>query len=195
MAAASPGRKLRFALVVLFALTAGCGGPIGRTAAPSLNASEVAVQPAHSFSLVSTAFAEGGAIPRRFTCDGDNVSPDLTWSGAPEGTAAFALIVEDPDARDFTHWVAFDLTGSASGGLPEAVSSSPDAPPQGLNDFGKLGYGGPCPPSGSHHYRFMLYALDRMLELTGSPRAADVKRAIADHAIGQATLTGTYTRR
>ena len=148
-----------------------------------------------SFSLMSTAFKEGGTIPRRFTCDGENVSPDLNWSGAPEDTAAFVLLVEDPDARDFTHWIVFDMTGSATGGLPEAISSSPDAPPQGLNDFGKVGYGGPCPPSGQHHYRFTLYALDRMLELTGTPKAAEVKRAMANHVVGETTLTATYARR
>jgi Raf kinase inhibitor-like YbhB/YbcL family protein len=186
--------KLRSALIVLLFFSAGCSGPVGRSVSPS-PISEVAVETTKSFSLMSTAFDEGGGIPRRFTCDGENVSPDLNWTGAPEGTAAFVLLVDDPDAHDFTHWVAFDLTGSSSGGLPEAVSGSPDAPPQGLNDFGKVGYGGPCPPSGQHHYRFTLYALDRMLELTGTPKFADVKRAMVDHVIGQTTLSATYARR
>jgi hypothetical protein len=147
-----------------------------------------------SFSLSSTAFAEGEPIPRRFTCDGENVSPDLTWSGAPDGTQALALIVTDPDARDFVHWLVYDMTGTPSGGLPAAVSSSPDAPPQGTNSFGRLGYGGPCPPSGVHHYRFVLYGLDEPLELAGAPRIGELQAAMRDHVTGEATITGTYHR-
>jgi hypothetical protein len=147
-----------------------------------------------SFSLSSTAFAEGEPIPRRFTCDGENVSPDLTWSGAPDGTQALALIVTDPDARDFVHWLVYDMTGTPSGGLPAAVSSSPDAPPQGPNSFGRLGYGGPCPPSGVHHYRFVLYGLDEPLELAGAPRIGELQAAMRDHVTGEATITGTYHR-
>ena len=150
--------------------------------------------PDHTFTLESTAFADGGAIPRKFTCDGEDASPVLTWSGAPDRTAAFALIVDDPDARGFVHWVAYDLTGSATGGLAEAVSASPDAPPQGRNDFGRIGWGGPCPPSGTHRYRFSLMALDRMLELTGTPSADDVRSAAMGHVLGEAVLTGTYRR-
>jgi Raf kinase inhibitor-like YbhB/YbcL family protein len=146
------------------------------------------------FTIESTAFQDGQPIPKRFTCDGANTSPDLMWSGAPDRTGALALIVDDPDARGFVHWVAYDMTGSASGGLAEGVSSSPDAPPQGLNDFGKVGYGGPCPPSGTHHYRFTLYALDGPLGLTGTPRADDVRRAAEGHVLGQAVLSGTYRR-
>lgn len=146
------------------------------------------------FSLASAAFHDGGAIPRRFTCDGENVSPDLTWKGAPDGTRALVLEVIDPDARDFVHWLVYDLTGTPAGGLPVGVSASPDAPPQGTNSFGKRGYGGPCPPSGTHHYRFTLFALDRVLELGGAPRIDAVKAAMAGHVIGEATLTGTYHR-
>lgn len=147
-----------------------------------------------SFSLISSTFAEGGSIPTRLTCDGDNVSPDLTWSDAPEGTQALALVVTDPDARDFVHWIAYDLTGTPSGGLPAAVSASPDAPPQGTNSFGKTGYGGPCPPSGTHRYVFVLHALDAPLELTGAPRIDALEAAMAGHVLARATLTGTYHR-
>jgi Raf kinase inhibitor-like YbhB/YbcL family protein len=147
-----------------------------------------------SFSLSSTAFSDGGAIPKRYTCDGENVSPDLTWSDAPDGTQALALIVTDPDARDFVHWIVFDMTGTPSGGLPAAVSSSPDAPPQGTNSFGKPGYGGPCPPSGTHRYRFSLYSLDQPLELPGAPRIDDLQAAMDGHVTGEATITGTYQR-
>jgi len=147
-----------------------------------------------SFTLSSTAFSEGSPIPRRFTCDGENASPDLTWSGAPDGTQALALIVTDPDARDFVHWLVFDMTGTPSGGLPAAVSASPDAPPQGTNAFGRRGYGGPCPPSGVHRYRFALHALDQPLELTGAPRIDELRSAMAGHVTGEAVLTGTYHR-
>ncbi len=147
-----------------------------------------------SFSLISSAFTEGGSIPRRLTCDGENVSPDLTWSDAPEGTAALALVVTDPDARDFVHWIVYDLTGTPSGGLPAAVSASPDAPPQGTNSFGKTGYGGPCPPAGTHRYVFTLHALDAPLELSGAPRIDALEAAMAGHVLAQATLTGTYHR-
>jgi Raf kinase inhibitor-like YbhB/YbcL family protein len=146
------------------------------------------------FTLTSTAFDEGGAIPRKFSCDGENVSPALSWEGAPDDTGAFALIVDDPDARDFVHWVVFDMVGSQSGALTEAVSASPDAPTQGKNDFGKIGWGGPCPPSGSHHYRFTLLALDGPLGLTGTPSADEVRGAAQGHTLDEATLTATYRR-
>jgi Raf kinase inhibitor-like YbhB/YbcL family protein len=116
------------------------------------------------------------------------------WAGAPRGTVSFVLIVNDPDARDFTHWLVYDMTGSASGGLPEAISATPDAPPQGTNDFGRIGYGGPCPPSGTHRYRFTLYALDRPLGLSGTPRARELRAAMSGHVIAAVTLTGTYHR-
>ena len=147
-----------------------------------------------TFALTSTAFTEGGSIPRQFSCDGENASPDLTWADAPEGTEALALVVTDPDARDFVHWIAYDLTGTPSGGLPAGVSASPDAPPQGTNSFGKTGYGGPCPPSGTHRYVFVLHALDTLLGLSGAPRLDEVESAMAGHVLAQATLTGTYHR-
>jgi Raf kinase inhibitor-like YbhB/YbcL family protein len=146
------------------------------------------------FRLTSTAFEDGGAIPRRCTCDGDDVSPDLAWEGAPGDTVSFALLVDDPDARGFVHWVAFDLTGSASGGLAEGVSNSPDAPPQGTNGFGRVGWGGPCPPGGEHRYAFRLLALDEVLGLTGAPSAADVLSATEGHVLAEAVLTGRYRR-
>jgi Raf kinase inhibitor-like YbhB/YbcL family protein len=149
---------------------------------------------ATSFNLSSTAFSDGSAIPRRFTCDGENVSPDLTWSDAPDGTQSLALIVTDPDARDFVHWLVYGMTGTPSGGLPAAVSSSPDAPPQGTNSFGKPGYGGPCPPSGEHQYRFVLYALDQPLELAGAPGIGELQAAMSGHVTGEASLTGRYHR-
>jgi Raf kinase inhibitor-like YbhB/YbcL family protein len=147
-----------------------------------------------TFTLTSTAFAEDGPIPRRYTCDGENVSPDLTWSGAPGDAPSLALVVTDPDARDFVHWLVFNITGTPSGGLSTGISSSPDAPRQGMNGFGAPGYGGPCPPSGVHHYRFTLYALDGELELTGTPRLGDLQAAMDGHVLANVTMTGTYHR-
>jgi Raf kinase inhibitor-like YbhB/YbcL family protein len=145
------------------------------------------------FALTSPSFSEGGSIPAKFTCDGQDVSPALAWQGAPTGTAAFALIVDDPDARGFIHWVVYDLPGGASGSLPEDTPAA--TPPQGRNDFGRMGWGGPCPPGGTHHYRFTLYALSARLSLSGTPRAAEVKSALGRVLLGQTTLTATYTRK
>lgn len=146
------------------------------------------------FVLKSPSFVEGGAIPVEHACDGRDLSPALVWEGAPAGTAAFALIVDDPDARGFIHWVTYNLPGAQTGGLPEGVSVG-GPPPQGRNDFGRAGYGGPCPPRGTHHYRFTLYALSARISLSGTPTAADVRRAVAGVFIGQAILTATYTRK
>lgn len=164
------------------------------SAAQSPHPTEVTTVSPAPFTLASTAFRDGAPIPRRYTCDGEDASPDLTWSGAPDGTRSLALIVTDPDAGGFVHWLIYDLTGTPSGGLPTGVASSPDAPPQGTNGFGRPGYGGPCPPSGTHHYTFVLYALDRAPELLGSPRIGDIRAAMTDHVIAETRLTGTYQR-
>jgi Raf kinase inhibitor-like YbhB/YbcL family protein len=145
------------------------------------------------FVMTSTAFSEGAAIPQRYTCDGADESPDLEWTGAPAGTETLALVVTDPDARDFVHWLAYDLPGVPDGSLAAGASAS--LPHQGRNDFGKSGYGGPCPPSGEHHYRFDLYALDRALGIGGTPRLGEVQAAMQGHVLAQTRLTGTYRRR
>lgn len=149
-----------------------------------------------AFSLSSPAFTDGSPVPKRYTCDGANVSPTLVWEAAPDGTAALALIVDDPDAPGgtFVHWVAYDIDGTPNGGLAEGISASRDAPPQGSNDFGRIGYGGPCPPSGTHRYRFTLYALDQVLGLRGSPTAAQLRAAMRGHVLGETRLVGTYRR-
>jgi Raf kinase inhibitor-like YbhB/YbcL family protein len=146
------------------------------------------------FTIKSPDFTNGGAIPRKFSCDGENVSPALEWEGVPEGAAALALIVDDPDARGFVHWVVFNMTASKTGGLAEAISASPDAPPQGRNSFGKIGWGGPCPPSGTHRYVFTLLALDEKLALPGTPTADQLRAAAAGHVLHEAVLTGKYKR-
>jgi hypothetical protein len=145
------------------------------------------------FVLSSPSFADGGAIPMRQSCDGADLSPALTWQGAPQGTVSFALIVDDPDARGFIHWVIFDIPGGSGGSLPEGVKPA-NTLPQGRNDFGQTGYGGPCPPSGTHHYRFTLLALSSRLGLSGTPSAAQVRTALTTKILGQTTLTATYTR-
>jgi Raf kinase inhibitor-like YbhB/YbcL family protein len=149
---------------------------------------------AGDFRLTSSAFSEGDAIPRRHTCDGEDVSPALEWSGAPDETQALALIMDDPDARGFVHWIVYDMTATNSGGLPEGFSESPDAPAQGTNDFRRTGYGGPCPPSGTHRYVFTLYALTEPTSLSASPRADEVRDALRGRIIAETKLTGTYTR-
>jgi Raf kinase inhibitor-like YbhB/YbcL family protein len=145
------------------------------------------------FVLTSPSFNSDGSIPVKHSCDGENVSPALAWQGAPQGTVAFALIVDDPDARGFIHWVGFDMRGGSAGSLPEGVRPS-DPPLQGRNDFGQKGYGGPCPPSGTHRYRFTLWALSARLNLSGTPSAAEVRTATTSLILGQTTLTATYTR-
>jgi hypothetical protein len=146
------------------------------------------------FTLTSTAFGAGEVIPRRYSCDGENVSPPLAWTGVPSGAGALVLFVDDPDARGFVHWIVLDLPG-ADGDLPEGVSPSADPPQQGRTDFGDVGWGGPCPPSGTHHYRFALTAITAPLGLAGNPGGRDVATALdtAD-VLGQAVLTGMYRR-
>ncbi len=143
--------------------------------------------------LTSSAFADDGPIPRRYGCEGANVSPPLGWSGAPAGTKAFALLVTDPDARGFAHWIALDIPGSATE-LPEGASGSIAAGRESRNDFGRNGWGGPFPPSGTHRYVFELYALVAPLELRVSPSVADVRRTLSGRILAQARLTGTYRR-
>jgi Raf kinase inhibitor-like YbhB/YbcL family protein len=147
------------------------------------------------FALTSTSFDAGGSIPKRFTCDGEDASPELAWTGAPDGTVALTLLVDDPDARNFVHWIVLDMAGASSGALPRGVGVSPDAPKQGRNDFGKVGWGGPCPPSGTHRYAFKLYATAAPLDLPGTPGGGDVRKAL-DKAkvLGKATLEATYRR-
>ena len=147
-----------------------------------------------AFTLTSSAFGDGEAIARRFSCDGENVSPPLVWTGVPSGAGALVLVVDDPDARGFVHWIILDLP-AVDGELPEGVSPSTDPPQQGRADFGDVGWGGPCPPSGTHHYRFALTAIAAPLGLAGHPGGRDVAAALATaDVLGQAVLTCTYRR-
>lgn len=151
------------------------------------------------FRIESTAFKEGGNIPRRFTCEGDNVSPALTWSGPPAGTRSFVLIVEDPDAPAgvWTHWVVYNLPARARAMAGNVVKQArlPGAGLQGRNSFGRIGYGGPCPPPGNaHRYYFRLYALDTMLSLQPGASRQDVLAAAKGHTLGEAELMGRFKR-
>ncbi|MGC8634069.1 MAG: YbhB/YbcL family Raf kinase inhibitor-like protein [Candidatus Limnocylindrales bacterium] len=146
-----------------------------------------------TFTLTSVAFRDGGAIPTVFTCDGLDQSPPLAWQGAPAGTGAFALLVTDPDAHGFVHWVAVDIPGSSSG-LAEGASRAGAAGREGRNDFGRTGWGGPCPPRGVHRYVFQLWALREPLGLAGAPTASALRAALPGHMLGEARLTGTYRR-
>lgn len=152
-----------------------------------------------SLQIFSDAFSAGGTVPKKFTCDGPDVSPKLTWNDAPAKTQSFALIMDDPDAPvdTWVHWVLFDLPADTKE-LAEGVAKQEqlsNGARQGRNDFGKIGYGGPCPPAGKpHRYFFKLYALGAKLNLKGGATKADVERAIKGHILAQAELMGRYGR-
>lgn len=149
--------------------------------------------------LSSSAFQNGEDIPKRFTCDGENLSPPLAWSGAPAGTRSFALLCDDPDAPRGTwrHWAVYDLPPDRAG-LPEGTGNGgAKGLKQGVNDFGEDCYGGPCPPHGhgTHHYQFRVLALSTAsLNLRPEATCNDVERAAAGHILAQATLIGHYRR-
>lgn len=152
-------------------------------------------------TLISAAFAHQGAIPTKYTCEGADVSPPLTWTELPPGTKSLALIVDDPDAPDpaapkmvWVHWVLYNLPATANG-LPEDASALPPGARQGLNDWQRAGYGGPCPPIGRHRYFHKLYALDTVLPDLGHPTKAMLEKAMKGHILGQAELVGTYQKR
>jgi len=154
--------------------------------------------------IESTAFPSGGSIPKLYTCDGKDISPPLTWSGTPENAQSLALICEDPDAPrgTWSHWVIFDLPAhlkELKEDVPKqervTVGAGGETAIQGKNDFGKAGYGGPCPPSGTHRYFFRLYALDTKLNLGPRTTRQDLLRAIKDHILAEGELMGKYSRR
>ena len=151
-----------------------------------------------ALTITSPAFQSGRGIPAACTCDGEDVSPPLRWSGAPAGTQSFALIVEDPDAPrgTWTHWVVYNIPSDEQE-LPEhlpAREQLPNGTRQGLTDFRCVGYGGPCPPSGTHRYVFTLYALGVMLPVAPAATKAQLRKAMAGHSLAHAELIGTYQR-
>lgn len=152
-----------------------------------------------SFTISSASFQNGDDIPKKFTCQGADVSPELSWKEAPQGTRSFALIADDPDAPagTWTHWLVYDLAADTHG-LDENVSKIDELPNggrQGRNDFRKIGYGGPCPPAGkAHRYFFKLYALDAKLNLSPGVGKDEVEKAVQAHTLGKAELMGKYQR-
>ena len=196
--------SMLLALGAWLTLLAACGGG---TKSPAETASPTDTPRAEAtptgedgaFRLSSDAFGQDEEIPARFTCDGDDVSPALSWSGAPQGTDAFALIMDDPDAPGgtFTHWVLYDLPGDTAS-LPEGVAKTEELDEggsQGLNDAGGTGYGGPCPPAGApHRYRFTLYALDGLIGAGAGASKQEVLGAIEGSVLARAELAGTYGR-
>lgn len=155
-----------------------------------------------SFSMQSAAFHEGGAIPRVYTCEGEDRAPPLRWTGLPEGTASLVLIVDDPDAPDpaapkmtWVHWVLYNLPPQSNGLGEGAVSGSlPPGTLEGVNDWKRTGYGGPCPPIGRHRYFHKLYALDVVLPDLGNPTKAQLEAAMEGHVLGSTELVGTYQK-
>jgi Raf kinase inhibitor-like YbhB/YbcL family protein len=155
-----------------------------------------------ALEIRSTAFADGREIPRKYTCQGDDASPPLAWSGAPPGTVSLALVVDDPDAPDpaapkttYVHWVLYGLPPTAAG-LPEGARTKtlPPGTREGVNDWKRTGFGGPCPPVGRHRYFFKLYALDVALPDLGRPTKEALLRAMEGHVLEQAQLMGTYQK-
>jgi len=152
-----------------------------------------------SFALKSTAFSHGGEIPKRYRCDGADISPALSWEDLPAGTLSLALIADDPDAPGgtWTHWLIWNISPQ-SAQLPEdlpAVAALDDGERQGKNDFQRMGYGGPCPPPGkTHRYFFKLYALDSRLDLQAGAARNELELAMKGHVLAQADWMGTYRR-
>lgn len=153
-----------------------------------------------TLGITSTAFAEGAAIPARYTCEGEDLAPPLAFSGVPAGARSLALVVDDPDAPDpaapktvWVHWVVHDLPPDTAG-LPEGGALPPGAR-QGLNDWKRTGYGGPCPPIGRHRYYFKLYALDAPLGDLGTPTKAALLEAMRGHVLAEGQLMGTYQKK
>ena len=153
-----------------------------------------------ALKLTSQAFPHEGEIPKKHTCDGDDVSPTLEWTGLPPGTQSLALVVDDPDAPDpaaprmtWVHWVLYNIPPSANG-LEEGVTTLPVGTREGLNDWKRTGYGGPCPPVGRHRYFFKLYALDTVLTEPGELSKSGLEEDMGGHILEDAQLIGTYQR-
>jgi hypothetical protein len=168
--------------------------------APSAAVGQQILEKSGAMNLASGAFAHNGAIPKKYTCDGNDSSPPLSWSGVPAQAKSLVLIVDDPDAPDpaapkmtWVHWVLYNLPPSA-GGLAEGVKILPAGTAEGTNDWQRTGYGGPCPPVGRHRYFHKLYALDTVIQGLSRPNKAAIERAMQGHVIERAELIGTYER-
>jgi len=189
-------RRITTPLVTILALAT-----IACSRAPAADPTTEETTPmATDMLLESPAFADGDSIPSKYTCEGEDISPPLRWSKLPEGTRSLALIVDDPDAPDpkapkrtWVHWVLYDVPADATG-LPEGADPLPVGTREGLNDWDRIGYGGPCPPIGRHRYFFKLYALDASLGALPEPSKAALEQAMAGHILAQTQLIGTYKK-
>lgn len=174
--------------------------------APCLEAAEpiqsVKKEKTMAMTITSQAFSPNGAIPRKYTCEGDDVSPPLAWSGVPTGARSLVLILDDPDAPDpaapemtWVHWVLYNIPVGATG-LKEAIPAKelPQGTLEGINDWKRTGYGGPCPPIGRHRYFHKLYALDTVLPGLGKPTKATLEKAMQGHVLEKVELIGTYQK-
>lgn len=181
---------MRVAAVLTALLLAACGDDPAVTAPPTTAPADTTTTPEATMHLTSTAFTEGSPIPARHTCDGPDLSPPLTIEGLPPGTAALALIMEDPDAPGGTwdHWVAYDMDPFDT--LPEGAAPGT----QGRNSWGTSGYRGPCPPGGTHRYFFTVYALDRPLDLAPGAGKEALLAAMEGRILARATLMGMFSR-
>ena len=190
-------KKARLLVSLLFlACAMSACGPGESTSPPAALPADTAIGGA-DFELGSSAFASGESIPIKYTCQGDDISPPLRWSNPPSGTQAFVLFMDDPDGGDWIHWSLYNLPASATG-LPEALPPDPELPDgsrQGQNSWGKLGYGGPCPPSGTHNYVFRLYALDTLLDLEAAGTKEALFKAMEGHLLAQTEMVGLYSKR
>jgi len=184
------------------ASVAGINPPMYRSEGNEACANTTKGANAMTLEITSSAFSHNEEIPSKYTCDGEDISPALEWSGLPEGTKSIALIVDDPDAPDpaapkmtWVHWVVYNIPPSATG-LPEAVKPQdlPKGTKEGLNDWQRTGYGGPCPPIGRHRYFHKLYALDAVLPDLGKPTKKELEKAIQAHILAKAEIVGTYQR-
>ena len=151
-------------------------------------------------NITSSAFAHNESMPALFTCEGENISPPLAWNNVPEGAKSLVLMVDDPDAPDpaaprriWVHWLLYNLPATSTG-LPEAVVTLPAGTKEGINDWQRTGYGGPCPPIGRHRYFHKLYALDLVLPDLGTPTKKALEQAMQGHIIAEAQLIGTYQK-
>ena len=178
------------------------GTPNSRESIPQTGIDRGGSEPMTTFSLTSPAFTKGGAIPAKYTCDGDDISPPLSWNGVPENAQSLVLIMDDPDAPDpdaprvtWVHWVLYNIPTSAAV-LSEGVTVAqlPQGTRQGQNNWNRTGYGGPCPPIGRHRYFHKLYALDVMLPEMQRPTKAELEVAMEGHVVARAELVGRYQR-
>jgi Raf kinase inhibitor-like YbhB/YbcL family protein len=191
----TPETRLLLLVLILIFLPSCGGGPQGAATVPGEEAKGAKM----AIDLTSSAFEDGDAIPARYTCDGPDVSPSLSWGSVPDGTRSLVLIADDPDApgRTFVHWVIYNLPPDTRG-LPEDVPNQqtlPSGAAQGVNGAGNIGYMGPCPPGGTHRYFFKLYALDTELGLGGGATKEEVLDAMEGHVLSEGQLMGTYRRR